>query len=177
MDNGFDFSLFFKPILIAGAILFMFIVPMMFYFAKVDYDVQTVCDDAVHEFVDKSRTSGYVSANNYNQMIHKMSATGNLYEVHIIHESKICYPGGSSYDSNYYTYTTDEILSDIFDETGAGTHIMKNGDYIKVQYTLKEPTIASKLFGAFSTHTRKSIKGSYGGYVGAALEMGGSPVS
>lgn len=175
--DGLSFSIVFKPFLIAGAVLFMFMVPVMLYFSKADYDVQTVCDDAVHEFVDKSRASGYISANNYNQMIHEMSATGNLYDIKIVHESKICYPGEDSYVSNYYTYTTDEILSEIFDETGAGSYIMKNGDYLKVQYSLKEPTVAAKFYGMITTHTRKSIQGSYGGYVGAAKEMGNSPAA
>lgn len=164
-----------KPISYSLGIFAMFFIVIAIYAAKLDYDSQSYCNDAVQEFVDKSRTSGYISANNYNEMISKMTGTGNLYDVTIVHQSKVCYPGETDSDflSNYYTYTKDEILDEIFNDSG--TYKMKNGDYLRVSYSLKEATFGVKLYSFFTTHTYKSIRGSYGGYVGSAEDMGNMP--
>lgn len=165
-----------KPISYTVGIIAMFVIPICLYAIKTDYNSQTVCDDAVQQFVDRSRASGYISYGNYNDMVSTITATGNLYDIKIYHQSKICYPGnGTTFDYNYMTYTTEEILEQLFDESGNGQYNMKNGDYLKVSYSLKEATIGAKIYSFFSSHTYKSIRGSYGGYVGAAVEMGNMP--
>lgn len=165
-----------KPFSYAIGIFVMFAIPICLYAIKTDYNSQSVCDDAVQQFVDRSRAAGYISANNYNDMISTITATGNLYNINIYHQSKICYPGESqSFDYNYMTYTTEEILDQLFDESGAGQYNMKNGDYLKVTYSLKDPTLGARIYSLWTTHSYKSIRGSYGGYVGSAGEMGDVP--
>ena len=162
-----------KPFSYAIGIFIMFVIPICLYAIKTDYNSQTVCDDAVQEFVDMSRAAGYISSNNYSDMVATLNATGNLYTINIYHQAKICYPDEKgSFVYNYMTYTTDEVLDQIYDESGGGQYNMKNGDYLKVTYSLKDPTLGAKIYSLWTTHSYKSIRGSYGGYVGSAGEMG-----
>lgn len=166
-----------QPISYTIGIIVMFAIPICLYAIKMDYNSQSVCDDAVQQFVDRSRAAGYISASNYSEMVSTITATGNLYNISIYHQSKICYPGkdNKGFDYNYMTYTTDEILNALFDESGGGQYNMKNGDYLKVTYSLKDPTLGAKIYSMWTSHSYKSIRGSYGGYVGSAGEMGDMP--
>lgn len=149
---------------------------------KMDSNAQTYCNDAIVEFVDKSRASGYISAEAYIEMMTRINDTNNLYNVSIMHQSKTLVPftdengnalGGVT--SAYNAYYKDDILDYIFSDDGMdGYHnyALKNGDYLKVSFELSEPTFATKLVTMFSTHTPKTIYGAYGGYVGSTEEYG-----
>lgn len=151
-------------------------------FIKMDSNAQTYCNDAIVEFVDKSRASGYISAESYIEMMTRINHTHNLYNVSITHQSQTLVPatddggnelGGVTYA--YNTYYQDEILDYIFADDGMdGYHnyALKNGDYLKVSFELVEPTIATKAVTLFSAHTPKTIYGTYGGYVGSTEENG-----
>ena len=149
---------------------------------KMDSNAQTYCNDAIVEFVDKSRASGYISAESYIEMMSRFGDTNNLYDVSIMHQSQTLVPytddngnelGGITYA--YNTYYKDEILDYIFSDDGIdGYHnySLKNGDYLKVSFKLEEPTFATKLITFFSPRTPKTINGAYGGYVGSTEEYG-----
>lgn len=151
---------------------------------KMDSNAQTYCNDAIVEFVDKSRASGYISAEAYIEMMTRINNTNNLYNVSIAHQSQTLVPrtddngnelGGVAYA--YNTYYKDEILDYIFADDGMNgyhNYALKNGDYLKVSFELKEPTFATRLVTFFSPHTPKTIYGSYGGYVGSTEERGGA---
>ena len=167
-----------KPFEYLAAVFFLFVVVTLIFCSKLDTDAQAYCDDAVHEFVDKSRTAGYISSNNYMEMVQKLGATGNVYDINVIHSSKVVYPGeqtesgaGNDYNYNYNVHTTDEILDKLF-ESETQTYQMKNGDELKVSFFLKEPTLSGKMMSFILRHSYKSIRGSYSGLVGSSGEMG-----
>ncbi len=149
---------------------------------KMDSNAQSLCNDAVVEFVDKARASGYISAESYTEMMQRINATNNLYQVSFRHESKTSVPqtndaGQTTGDvvNAYNAYYQDEILGYIFEGDGsAGFHNypLKNGDYIQVTFELKEPTLATRIVTFFSARAPKTISGSYGGYVGSTEENG-----
>ena len=149
---------------------------------KIDNDSQTYCDNAVHEFVDQTRATGYISPQAYLEMCEKMNNTGNLYDIKLVHQSTKLTPyvdaAGNEkkgeFAEIYDAYYKEEILSVLFPTNTSfyGSYPLKNGDYIKVSYSLKEPTLASKIIGLISTHSIKTIYGSYGGYVGSTEEKG-----
>ena len=158
--------------LCGAGITFLLVINIMF---KTDSDVQVYCDSAIHEFVDESRASGYISAENYLDMVNKMNNTLNLYDIKIVHKSKKMVPNDAGgYMDSYTAYYNNEILSVLFpDSTDEYVNYpLKNGDYLQVSYQLKEPTITAKLMLMIQTHSVKSIHGSYGAYVGSTEENG-----
>ncbi len=170
------------PITYVVGIVFIVAYAVAGLFIKMDSNAQTYCNDAVVEFVDKSRASGYISAESYIEMMSRINNTNNLYKVSITHQSKTFVPltdgngnelGGVA--EAYNTYYKDEILDYIFADDGMdGYHnyALKNGDYLKVSFELEEPTIGTRIVTFFSVHTPKTIYGTYGGYVGSTEENG-----
>lgn len=170
------------PFTFAFGIVLAFVITLCAFTVKLDMDAQSYCDDAVHEFVDTSRASGYISAEAYIDMMTKIGNTGNLYDIEIMHRSKATVPYvkedgtevAGKYGDSYNAYYKDEILSYIFPDGNAdyGNYPLKNGDYLKVTFQLREPTLGAKIMRMFSGKTYKTIKGSYGGYVGSLEENG-----
>lgn len=163
---GFTIGMGLAVVIIVGALSF-----------RMDNTSQVYCEDAVHEFVDSARQSGYVSPNKYMQMVETMNNTGNIYEVSIYIESYNAIPQTdkddntiqNKYESSYKAYHTDEILDYMFPDTGENQNwYLKNGDFIQVSYEIKNNTIASQLIGFLTTHHNlKTIFGNYSGYVGS----------
>lgn len=176
------FSNLITPYTYAFGFFFGFIFLTMVVTFKMDNDSQTYCDNAIHEFVDQSRATGYISPQAYLKMVNKMNNTGNLYDIEIVHQSTKVAPyvdvSGNEkqgeYAEIYDAYYKEEILEELFpiSTSSYGTYPLKNGDYIKVTYSLKEPTLAAKMISMISTHSLKTIHGSYGGYVGSTEENG-----
>lgn len=171
-----------KPISYVFGVFVTFIVVICIYLVKLDYDVQTYCNTAVQEFVDKARATGYISANSYRELTQKFGNTGNLYTITIKHESYNTYPVtddagnvvSGQYSDSYRAYYNDEILEAIFPEDinqPEGQWSMKTGDYLKVSFELQEATLGSKLYRLWTKTELKTISGSYGGYVGGTSEV------
>mgnify|MGYP003295287183 CR=1 FL=1 len=168
------------PITYVFGIFLMFVVVVGIYAGKMDNNSQTYCNDAIEEFVDNARASGYISAEAYLEMMRKINDSGNLYEVQIAHRSKTSMPYIDEYGNqidgkfvdSYNAYYKDEILGYIFPSGGGdyNDYSLKNGDYIKVSFYLKDATLGSKLLRFITTKSIKTISGSYGGYVGSTEE-------
>ena len=152
------------------------------FLLKLDTNTQTYCDDALVEFVDNARTSGYISASSYLEFVNSLNNTNNLYSIKIMHKSETLVPymdasgnvvNGKLGDA-YNAYYEDEILAVLFPENsnGYGTYALKKGDYLKVTYSLKEPTMGARFIGYITKHAPKTVQGSYGGYVGSTEENG-----
>ncbi|MEE1255636.1 MAG: hypothetical protein UHN47_03875 [Lachnospiraceae bacterium] len=176
------FSQLITPFTYAFGTIISVIFITMILTVKMDNDSQTYCDNAIHEFVDQSRATGYISPQAYLDMVNKMNNTGNLYDISIVHRSTKMTPYVDATGNEkkgefvevYDAYYKEEIVGELFplNTSSYGTYPLKNGDYIKVSYALKEPTLAAKMMGMISTHTIKTIYGSYGGYVGSTEENG-----
>ncbi len=176
------FQEFLTPVNYVVGIFLVALLGMSSLCLKMDANAQSYCNDAVVEFVDKARASGYISAESYTEMMQRIHATNNLYNVSIRHESKTSVPQTNDAGRTtgkvvnaYNAYYQDEILDYIFAGDGsAGFHNypLKNGDYIQVTFELQEPTFATRLVTFFSAHAPKTISGSYGGYVGSTEEYG-----
>ena len=62
----------------------------------------------------------------------------------------------------------------MFPETGTEDHSypQKNGDYLQISITLKNPTLGAQLASAVTATPVKTIAITYGGYVGSIEENG-----
>lgn len=153
------------------------------FFTKMDQNTQAYAADAIEKFVDDSCTSGYIAPGSYLEMTRRINNTNNLYNLSIVHEAKVVSPyvaaDGTEKEGQFVvtnvTYNKEEILDEMFpmNETDYYNYILGNGDYLKVTLSLKEPTMAGKLFARISKgHAPKTIVYSYGGYVGNTEENG-----
>ncbi len=164
-----------RPISYMFGIFFIAFATVMIFSAKIDQNVQSYVSDAVNEFVDDCCTSGYIAPQKYMRMMSKIGSTGNLYDVDLYYQSRIAMPlveeSGDvvegAYVDSYQLYNKEEVLSEMFpNSTAYVNYPMKNGDYIKVSVSLKEPTYAGKLLMFVTKTETKTIAYSYGSYVG-----------
>lgn len=148
-------------------IVLLFLLPVMVIMLNFDNEIEKYANDAVVEFVDKSRATGYISSSNLEEFVDKLTATGNNYEIYICHESVYTYPeADGSYSTHYYSYYRDEIIEGIYQPTGTENWNMKVGDYLRVSITLEEAGYGGRLFSRlFGTQETTHIN-TYGGYVG-----------
>ena len=174
MDVARPISYMFAMFISAFAIILIFS-------SKFDQNVQAYVSEAVDEFVNDACTSGYMAPEKYMKMMQKISGTGNLYNVNLIYQSKTAMPlikGNKvvkgSYVDSYQLYTTDEILEEMFPSGSVyyENFPMKTGDNLKVQLTLKKPTMAGRLLMFVTKTETRTISYTYSSYVGNTEENG-----
>lgn len=151
------------------AIVVILFVPVMLISIKTEEAVQSYVQAKAVQFVDESRTSGYVSPENYLTFINSITATGH-YEVELEHRAKVAYPDESSgdhdYKIGYHAYYRDEILSAMFDSGSDEDYLMHNGDYLTITVTSTGNSITNAFSRLFAGTGSGGVAVSYGGYVG-----------
>ncbi len=148
----------------------MFFVPIMLFAIKQDTTVQNYVDDAVHEFIDVSRSQGEISESSYDRLIARLDATGNTYNISLLCYEEKQYPtDDGNYKTGYDVETTDEIISQVYQN---GSFVMGTGDYIRITVQNSTPTLGRKLMSLAFRATNKGgqIYTTYGGYVGNDLQ-------
>ncbi len=171
-----------RPFVYVAALFTITVFIVQSFYIKLDQNVQSYVDDAITDFVDDSCASGYISPSNYLEMTRRIGNTGNLYNLNLIHESKATMPYvdndgnevAGAYVASNNTFNKQEILDEMFPQgtTEYYNYALRNGDYIKVTLSLKEPTPAGKIFAFLSGQEVKTISFSYGSYVGSVEENG-----
>ena len=150
------------------AVVLMFFVPIMLFAIKQDSTIQNYVDDAVHEFVDVSRSQGEVTEANYDRLIARLDATGNVYDIELLYYEAKQYPDGhGNYKTGYDAETTDNIIACIYSEDFDNTFTMNTGDYFRITVQNSTPTLGRKLMtlGFNATSEGGQIYTTYGGYV------------
>ena len=144
--------------------------------SQFDHNVQSYISDAVNEFVDDCCTSGYIAPQKYMKMMTKIGSTGNLYNVDLYYQSRVAMPlvndSGDvvegAFVESYQLFNKEEVLGEMFpNSTQYQNFPMKNGDFVKVNVSLREPTYAGRLMSL-----GKTIAYSYGAYVGNSEDNG-----
>ena len=162
---------------IFGSIL-LFIMPILNLMTKQDNTIQTVVNDATVTFIDKARSTGYISGTSYLEFMDRLDATGYVYEVHITHLSKEVLPkegATGDYSATWDATYEDEIGKELFPGTvnkTDTTYLLKNGDFLKAVVTNKTETMGAKMLNMFGVHTGTTIYESYGGLVGNEQQEG-----
>ena len=132
------------------AILFMFMFPLIELIGKSDEISQITADLATAEFVNNVATKAEITESEYENLLNKLSTTGNNYNIKI--EAKILDSNPNILvtvksstlvgDSKYYSVYTDTILEKL-DENG--TYPLKPNDYIIVTVTSTNITLGTQL--------------------------------
>ena len=159
---------------IAASLVF-FVLTTTLYAQKQDVIVQDHVEDAVHEFIDTARTSGYITKNSYDTLITKLDATQNIYKIELTHyavKTNYVSSGSSSFQDNYEAHNKTDILKALESQNGMSTssprYLLNKGDYLRMEVVNVNPTLSRKLMGIFimGTNDGGQIRAQYGGYIG-----------
>lgn len=146
-------------IAIALAAILMFIFPLMTMADRTDDVSQLVVKSATTEFVDKARTTGKITQENYNQFVQTITATGNTYDVemevqvrdtNLGKKTSIAQADKIGENASYSVYTTQ--IKEEMDNHG-GIYYCKEGDIISVSVKNTNQTISQQLKNFFYTVT------------------------
>lgn len=137
-------------IAIVLAAILMFIFPLMSVSERNDDIAQLAVQTAAIEFVDNVRTTGKITADNYDKFIQTLSATGNTYEVELEVKKLDENPGKKTStstadkigDNLYYSVFTSQIENELNDSS---VYLLKEGDMISVSVKNTNRTIAQML--------------------------------
>ncbi|MEN1990246.1 hypothetical protein [Paenibacillus hubeiensis] len=179
--NGSALSKIFASIL---AIILLFIYPLYQSMERQDDRSQMVVQKSVTRFVDAVRTKGYVTPTMYKQFNEEIAATGNVFDIEMVHEHKLYIPvyrdpaDPSTFEGKYVTdysnFYTNDIMKVMFpdstepDQSETRRYHLEVGDFFTVTIKNKNRTPATHLQDmllAGSTGDNTKIFVPYGGMV------------
>lgn len=164
---------FITVIAIGIAVILMFVFPLMTVSERSDDVSQLSVQTATTQYVDKIRTTGKMTLNDYEKFVQTINATGNTFDIEIelkmLDENPAKKTAQVSYtkigENVYYSKYTSQILSDL---EGNSQIKLKEGDIISVSVKNTNTTI-SQLFRNFLYKVTKNenyqINASHGGIV------------
>jgi hypothetical protein len=154
------------------ALVMMFIVPLVDTWELQDNLSYVVTYAAVTDFVDTVRNTGYITLNNYTNLLNTLNATGNTFVVSMEHRAFL--PEVSSdmientgkYTSAYLNTYTNTIVDVLKSNNGTGTYRLNKYDYFYVTVKNTNKTQASAINGIIAKdNSNFKIGCAYGGVV------------
>ena len=126
-------------ILLAAILMFMF--PLMSVSERSDDVSQLAVQTAVNEFVDTSATIGKITLSNYNELISRLNATGNPYNVEIEHKildenigKKSAWTQGTVIGENvYYSFESYDVEQKFYHRYELENNVLKCEEWKYVQ--------------------------------------------
>ena len=155
------------------AAILMFIFPLMSMADRTDDISQLAVQTATTEFVDKVRTTGRLTLEDYDQFVTTLSSTGNTYDIEMkiqhldenpgvkVTQAEISKIGENLYYNEYTTQIEEKLESD-------SRINLKEGDIFSVTVKNTNKTIAEMLRGFFysiSGNDTYKISGQHAGTV------------
>ena len=139
-------------------VVLMFVFPLMSVSERNDDVAELAVQSATTDFVNKVKTSGVITAANYDSFIQTLNARGNTYDVDIelkiLDEnlsSKVGQASAQKIGENiYYSEYTSQIEAKL---NSTGKYILKEGDKISVTVKNTNVTIAQMLKNFFYSIT------------------------
>lgn len=131
------------------AAILMFVFPLLTVSERSDDVSQLAVQSATTDFVDKVRTTGKLSLDDYDKFVQTINATGHNFNTEITAKILDENPGKKTTQSEYtkigenvyYVKYTTQLMEDLKKNTLA----FKEGDIISVQVENKYTTIAQQL--------------------------------
>ena len=136
------------------AAVLMFIFPLMSMSERTDDVSQLSVQTATTEFVDKIRTTGKLTSDNYDKFLDTLASTGNSYEVDMQIQLLDVNPGVKTTladstkigENLYYTLYKSQIEEKL---DANGKIVLKEGDRVVVSVKNTNQTIAQSLKNFF----------------------------
>ena len=137
-----------KAIATLFLLLGLALLPLLLMQSNVDNMSRAAAEEAVQDFADNARSTGYISQADYEVLRSKLVATGYVYHVQMLHRSKTVVPDSEmadGYRTSYKAYNFDDITT--YWEENDGVYPMKNGDFFQILMTSTTPTKSSSILG------------------------------
>lgn len=136
------------------AAILMFVFPLMSLSERTDDVSQLAVQTATIEYVDKIRTTGKITVDDYEKYLSTITATGNSFEVEMLVQELDENPGQKTTQADttkigenlYYNKYTTQIEKDL-DSKGRVT--LKEGDIVSITVKNTNKTIAQILRNFF----------------------------
>ena len=137
------------------AAILMFVFPLATISEMNDNEALAIVQSYTTEFVNKIRTKGKITRDDYNAYVQKLHATGNSYDVDFKVQIADTNPGKKTEnqqigDTTYYGVYTSQIMNEL-DSTGQVT--LKEGDFIIVSVKNTNTTISQMIKGVLYSVT------------------------
>lgn len=149
------------------AAVLMFVFPLMSVSERNDDIAELSIQSATTDFVNKVKTSGVITQENYSNYKQSLNATGNTFDVEvelkILDEnlsSKVGQASSSKIGENVYYSVYTSQMEDILNSKGK--YLLKEGDIISVTAKNTNTTISQMLrnfFYAVTGNTSQQIAG------------------
>lgn len=136
------------------AAILMFVFPLVAISEMNDSEALSMVQSYTTEFVDKIRSKGKITKDDYEAYIQRISATGNTYDIEIEVQVADVNPGKKTDnqqigDTTYYGVYTSQIR----DAIDGGEYILKQGDFINVYVKNTNTTISQMIKGVLYSIT------------------------
>ena len=137
LGDMFSYFMYFMGIIIAVMLLLM----------RVDTVSASYASDMAIRFVDECRTTGRISADNYQKTYESICKTGS-YNISLSCDTAVAFPTETgSVTKDWITTPNEKILAYMYDMNATETYDypMNAGDTITISVTRKNASIASNL--------------------------------
>lgn len=136
------------------AAILMFVFPLMSLAERTDDISQLAVQTATTDFVDKMRTTGKITLDDYEQYLGTITATGNSFEVEILIQQLDENPGKKAAqvettkigENVYYNKYTSQVLEELNSKSRI---TLKEGDLVSVKVKNTNKTISQLLRNFF----------------------------
>lgn len=146
-----EFSLGTWFLIIFGIVLVV-IFPLMAISNTQDDIAQVAVQSLVSEFVNKEATKGKVTATDFNELLAKLDATGNSYDVQLEHKIMTSNPNKGNKDqlgeNLYYSVYNSDIIEGSRGIYANNEYTMKKGDYFICVVKNTNQTIGSQILSS-----------------------------
>ena len=177
-DRGSIGATFTIIIVVFLSAVVMFIFPLMTELDQGENISQMSVQELTVVFVDKVRTTGKLTLDDYDDFVEKISATGNAYDISmkigILDENQAKKSAIVSSDkvgeNSYYYKFASQLLSEL-QQDDTHTVLFKEGDIFTVEVKLDSIPVADQLHGTVSG-TTSSVNDTYGPHSGMVMANG-----
>jgi len=136
------------------AAVLMFVFPLMSLSERTDDISQLAVNTAASEFIDKIRTTGKLTLDDYEKFLSSITATGNSFDIELLIHQLDENPGVKTTQAEptkigenlYYTLYTTQVMEDLYKYK---RRTLKEGDIVSVTVRNTNKTIAQMLRNFF----------------------------
>lgn len=136
------------------AAILMFVFPLMSLSERTDDISQLAVHSTTTEFVDKIKTTGKITLDDYEQFLSTITATGNTFDVEILIQQLDENPGVKTTQAEttkigenlYYNIYTSQVMEEL---NSKSRKVLKEGDIVSVTVKNTNRTIAQMLRNFF----------------------------
>lgn len=129
------------------AAILMFVFPLSAISEMNDQETLAVVQSYTTDFVNKIRSEGKITKDNYEAFVQQLYATGNSYDIEFEVQIADVNPGKKTEnnfmgDATYYSLYTSQIETDL---NNSGSRKLKQGDHVSVSIKNTNTTISQMI--------------------------------